>query len=365
MQRQEFVYHISARSVAKALLVAATFAVLFFLRDLLLVVIAGVVIASAVEPITRWFMRYRIARLPAVICIYVGLALLLLGTFYFLVIPLLKDTSSLLNTLPSYISKVSEWKPFAVEESPLVATQAFLSPELSSSLPFQEIAEQFNRALSSLSEGFWSTASLAFGGFMSFLLIVVLSFYLAVQDHGIANFLSVITPLKERAYVLDLWKRSEEKIGLWMQGQLLLVVIVAVLVYLGLTLIGVPHALPLAVLAGLFEIIPVFGPILASIPAVALGFIDGGISMALLVGGLYLIIQQFENQLIYPLVVKKVVGVPPVVVMLALIAGGQLAGFLGVILSVPLAAIGMEILNDYQKENVARRLAEPQPKISA
>lgn len=204
---------------------------------------------------------------------------------------------------------------------------------------------------------------MAFGGFLSFVLIIVLSFYLAVQDHGIANFLSVITPIKNRPYILDLWKRSEEKIGLWMQGQLLLVVIVAVLVYLGLTLVGVKHALPLAVLAGLFEIIPVFGPILASIPALALSFIDGGTSTALLVGGLYFIIQQFENQLIYPLVVKKVVGLPPVVVIIALVAGGQLAGFLGIILSVPLAAIGMEILNDYQKENVAKKLIEPQPKI--
>lgn len=361
MQRQDFVYHISGRSVAKAILVVAFFAVLFVLRDLLLVVVAAVVIASAIEPITRWFIKFRIARLPAVIFIYVGLALLLAGTFYFLILPLLSDTSSLLDTLPSYISKVSEWKPFSGGETPTVATRAFLSPEISSRLPLQEIAEQFNRALSSLSEGFWSTASVAFGGIMSFVLIVVLSFYLAVQEHGIANFLSVITPKKERPYILNLWKRAEEKIGLWMQGQLLLVVIVAVLVYLGLTLIGVEHALPLAVIAGLFEIIPVFGPILSAIPAIALGLADGGVSMALLIGGLYLIIQQFENQLIYPLVVKKVVGVPPVVVMLALVAGGQLAGFLGLLLSVPIAAVLMEVLSDYQKENVAEKLVAPQP----
>lgn len=361
MQTQEFVYHISARSVAKAILVAGSFFVLFLLRDLLLVVIAAVVIASAIEPVTRWFIGYKIARLPAVILIYVGLALLFAGTFYFLVLPLLSDTTSLLNTLPSYISKINDWQLFGVSESSSVATRSFLSPEISSTLPLQEIANQFNSALSSLSAGFWSTASVAFGGFLSFILIVVLSFYLAVQDHGIANFLSVITPAKERPYVLGLWKRAENKIGLWMQGQLLLVVIVAVLVYLGLTLIGVEHALSLAVIAGLFEIIPVFGPILSAIPAVALGFVDGGVSMALLVGGLYLIIQQFENQLIYPLVVKKVVGVPPVVVILALIAGGTLAGFLGVLLSVPIAAIFMEILSDYQKENIGKKLIEPQP----
>ncbi|MFM2357653.1 MAG: hypothetical protein RJA61_390 [Candidatus Parcubacteria bacterium] len=365
MQKQEFVYHISPSSVAKAILVGGLFFVLFLLKDLLLVVLAAVVTASAVEPITRWFIRYRIARLPAVIFIYVGLAFLLVGVFYFLVLPLLSDTASLLNTLPDYLGSVSGWTPFAGGgvDATTVSVRSSIVSDISNSFPLQDIANDFNKAILSLSQGFWETASFAFGGFLSFFLIVVLSFYLAVQDHGIRNFLSVITPGRQRGYVLDLWRRAEEKIGLWMQGQLLLVIIVAVLVYLGLTLLGVNHALPLAVIAGLFEIIPVFGPILASIPAVAIGFADGGVSAALFIGGLYLIIQQFENQLIYPLVVKKVVGVPPVVVILALIAGGQLAGFLGILLAVPLAAVLMEMLNDYQKENVAEKLVAPQPRM--
>lgn len=351
-------------------MVGGLFFLLFLLKDLLLVVLAAVVTASAVEPITRWFIRYRIGRLPAVILIYVGLAFLLVGVFYFLVLPLLSDTASLLNTLPDYIGSVSDWTPFAgnPDENPVVSVRSAIVSDISNSFPLQDIANDFNKAILSLSQGFWETASFAFGGLLSFVLIVVLSFYLAVQDNGIGNFLSVITPARQRGYVLDLWRRAEEKIGLWMQGQLLLVLIVGVLVYIGLTMIGFYysieiHALPLAVLAGLFEIIPVFGPILASIPAVAIGFADGGLSVSLVVGGLYLIIQQFENQLIYPLVVKKVVGVPPVVVILALIAGGQLAGFLGVLLAVPLAAVLMEMLNDYQKENVAEKLVAPQPRV--
>ncbi|MCI5108633.1 MAG: AI-2E family transporter, partial [Candidatus Pacebacteria bacterium] len=144
--------------------------------------------------------------------------------------------------------------------------------------------------------------------------------------------------------------RAEKKIGLWFQGQLLLVVIIAILTYLGLTLIGIEHSLLLAVLAGMFELIPLFGPILAGIPAVAIAFLTGGVTKALIVIALYLIIQQFENQLIYPLVVKKVVGVPAIIVILALIAGGTLAGFLGIILSVPIAAVLMELFVDLQKK---------------
>ena len=94
--------------------------------------------------------------------------------------------------------------------------------------------------------------------------------------------------------------------------------------------------------------IPVFGPILAAIPAVAIAFIDSGATLALLVVGLYLIIQQFENHLIYPLVVTKVVGVPPLLVILALLVGAHLAGFFGVILSVPAAAIIQELVHDLE-----------------
>jgi len=177
-------------------------------------------------------------------------------------------------------------------------------------------------------------------------LIVVLSFYLAVQEDGVSNFLKVITPLKNEKYIISLWKRSQKKIGYWMQGQILLGLIVGVLLYLGLTILGVKNALLLSVFAAFFEIIPLFGPVIAAIPAVLLSFADGGLTAGLLVVGLYLIIQQFENHLIYPLVVKKVVGVSPIMVILALVIGYKLAGFLGVLLSVPIAAAITEYFRD-------------------
>ena len=120
-------------------------------------------------------------------------------------------------------------------------------------------------------------------------------------------------------------------------------------------MIGVEYALALAVLAGLFELIPLFGPILAAIPAIALAFLADGPTTALIVLAFYIVIQQFENQLIYPLVVKKVVGVPAIIVIVALIAGGTLAGFFGMLLSVPIAAILMELFTDMQKGVFARK----------
>lgn len=134
-----------------------------------------------------------------------------------------------------------------------------------------------------------------------------------------------------------------------MQGQILLSVLVGVLVYLSLSIFGVQYALVLAIFAAALELIPVFGSFIAAVPAVAIGFVDGGTTLGLTVIAIYLIVNQFQSNLIYPLVVKKIVGVPPLLVILALIAGAQLAGFIGIIIAVPVAAALQEFVSDIQR----------------
>ncbi len=141
-----------------------------------------------------------------------------------------------------------------------------------------------------------------------------------------------------------------------MKGQLLLGVLIFVLVYLGLTIFSVPYAFLLALLAGALEIIPVFGPIISAIPGVAFAFSSGGVSLAIVVAGFYLLVQQFENHLIYPLVVRKIVGIPPILVILSLIIGYELIGFLGILISVPAMAVVMEIVDDIEKKKRATHI---------
>ncbi|MEK7113943.1 MAG: AI-2E family transporter, partial [Patescibacteria group bacterium] len=188
-----------------------------------------------------------------------------------------------------------------------------------------------------------------FGGMFSLVLIIVLSFYFALQETGVDDFLRLVIPLQYEEYSVDLWKRTQKKIGLWMQGQILLSVIVGILVYLGLLIIGVPYALLLAVFTAMVEIIPIFGSLLSGVVAVMVGFADDGVAIAAIVAGLYIVVNQFESNLIYPLIVKKIVGVPPLLVIVALIAGYTLAGFLGILLSVPAAAVLLEFITDFDK----------------
>src|SRR3989344_100217 len=334
---------ITTETIFKTIFIGLLFWLLFILRDLALVVLAAVVIASAIEPFTKWFIKYRVPRVPAVIIIYVLLIAFFLGLFYFFLPPLLNDISGALFTLSHYLEGVSFTSPLAtgVEGEGIVA-------ELSREFSVESAFTQARGTLSVFSVGFLQTASIVFGGIFSFILILVLSFYLAVQEKGIENFLRLITPLKYERYVLDLWQRSQHKIGLWMQGQMLLGFIVGVLVFLGLNVLGVRHALFLAVLTALLEIIPLFGPKIAAVPAVLIGFLES-VPLGFMVLGLYVIIDQFESHLIYPLVVRKVVGISPIIVILALIIGGKLAGFLGIILAIPVAAALFEMLSDFEK----------------
>ena len=130
-----------------------------------------------------------------------------------------------------------------------------------------------------------------------------------------------------------------------------------VLLYLGLTILGVKYALLLGVLAAVFELIPVFGQILSAIPAIVIAFSTGGLTMAFLTLGLYMIVQQFEAHLIYPIVVKKIVGIPPLLVILALLIGFRLFGFLGVLLSVPIAGAIQELVGDIERQKSHRHTA--------
>lgn len=352
MSERDLNVHITSGTIIKTILFLLLVALLWFLRDIVLIVLTAVVIASAVEPGIHGMMRYKVPRLLSVVILYVAVIGVFFGTAFFFVPPVLSDAAVVLHQLPSAFSD------FNITD----ATHGILPwGSVSDTIDSAHILENLASSLRDSTGGAFNALSAFFGGVTSFILIIVFAFYFSVQETGIDDFLRVITPIKEQAYVLHLWKRSQQKIGKWMQGQLILGLIVGVLLYLGLLILDVQHALLLAILAAVFELIPVFGQILAMIPALLLGFITGGVTEAFLIAGLYVIVQQFEAHLIYPVVVKKVVGVPPLLVILSLLIGYKLFGFLGILLSVPIAGAVQEYIADIDREKkraLAKQLAK-------
>ncbi len=348
MEIGEKITSISTGTMIRAVLVVLFFGALFLLKNLVLVLLASVVVASAIEPGAQWFVGKKIPRLFSVILIYLLIALCIFCIIFFLLIPLLTESSDFLKNSSLYFSPTTVTN---ITNSDFFSSQPIVA-NLTNSLNLDQIVGNINNIINTVYSDAFGTISSVFGGVLNFFLIIILSFYLSVEEDGVGKFLKAITTLKHEKYAIALWKRSQRKIGLWMQGQLILAVIIGMLVYLGLLIINVPNALLLAVLAGAFELIPLFGPILASIPAILISFVSGGLPLATVVFGLYIIVHQFENQLIYPLVVKKVVGVSPIVSIIALATGWQLAGFIGLILSVPMAAVLIEFVSDFERDKI-------------
>ncbi len=334
---------ITAGTILTTLLIVMGVYLLWVLRDLALMVLTAIVIASAIEPLVAFFIGWHMPRFLAALLVYVLVFGSVFALLYLFFPPIIADAAGFISAMPQYLDTLNVATPSSISS----ASSAITSVQGTSS--FVHTLSSLQAAFSAGSGSIIQLLVTFFGGIFSLILIVVLSFYFALQDTGVDDFIRLVMPVKYEEYYVDLWKRSQKKIGLWMQGQVLLSVIVAILVYLGLLIIGIPYALLLAVFTAIAEIIPVFGSLIAGTVAVIVAFSTGGVPLALIVAGLYVVVNQFESNLIYPLIVKKIVGLPPLLVIVALIAGYTLAGFLGVLLSVPVAAVVLEFINDFDK----------------
>jgi predicted PurR-regulated permease PerM len=333
---------ITTGTFIRAVVVLAVAYAIWMLRGLVLLVLTAIVIASAIEPGVGYLIRHRIPRVLAVLLMYVAVFGSFFAILYFFIPPILSDAQGLITQIPQYLDSLN----IPVGTIPNVSSGSALTNEAQTAIT---TLLNFRGIFSGSSEGAFRLLSAIFGGIFSFGLVIVLSFYFAMLDSGVEDFLRVVTTAEKEEYVVSLWLRARTKIGLWMQGQVLSSLIGGVLAYLGLVILGVPYAFVLALFTAVMMLIPIFGSFLSAIPPIILAFSTGGLSLMLIVGGLYVIINQFESHIIHPLVVNKVVGIPPLLVILALIVGGELAGFLGVVLAIPVAAALREFLNDFDK----------------
>lgn len=342
---------ISTSTMIRAALVAIGFLLFWVLRDLILVVLTSIVLASFVESVVPYFRKIKIGRVFGVVIFY-SVSLFLLTALFYLFAPLLiTEIYNFSSFFSSYVPGVSFLNYFANEE---FSGAKDIVSSLSSDFSLTSLFSISKAFIVNLSGGFFQTLSVAFGSIFNLMLIILISFYLSIQEKGIENFLRLIFPLSYEDYVVDLWERSRRKIALWMKGQMLLGFLVGVLTYLTLSLLGIEYALILSIIAGIMELVP-YGILVALIPAVSFSYLSGGVSSALMVAGSYFIIHQFEVFLFAPLIIKKIVGLSPIVVILAALIGFELGGLWGVLLAIPAAVLIMELISDVEKQKALAR----------
>jgi len=342
---------ITTGTIIRVAFVALAIFLIWFLRDLILVILTSIVIASFVESAVPHFKRFGINRVFGIVILYV-VSLSITGALFYLFAPLLiTELYNFSTFMASYIPGVSFLSFFQNEA---FSGAKDIVGSLSGGFSLASLMSISNAFIHNLSGGFFQTFSVIFGGLFNFMLIILISFYLSVQEKGIENFLRIIFPIKYENYAVDLWERSRKKIALWIKGQLLLGIVVGVLIYLTLSLLGIQYALLLALIAGIMELVP-YGMIVSLVPAFAFSYLSGGLTSALLVSGAYLIIHEFEVFLLAPLIINKVVGLSPIVIILSILVGLELGGVWGGVLSIPVAVVVMEFMNDIEKDKILAR----------
>ncbi|HPW44524.1 MAG TPA: AI-2E family transporter, partial [bacterium] len=195
-----------------------------------------------------------------------------------------------------------------------------------------------------------------FNGLFSVFLIMVLTFYMVVEENAIKKIVWSLTPARHQAYAIDLVGRMQLQIGYWLRGQLILCLAIFLLTYLGLSILGVKYALLLALVAGLTEAIPYLGPILGGVPAVLLAMTQSP-RLALVVIVMYLIIQQLENNILVPQIMKRAANVNPITSIIVLLVGYKIGGVAGAVIAIPVAtavSVGLKDLFNYKEKKELR-----------
>lgn len=287
----------------------------YLIRDLLIIIFIGLILMSALSPLVNFFQRFKVPKALGIALTYI-IVILIVAVILASVVPtVVEQSNKLINILP-----------------PLLG-QLFDSTYVDKNI--------FQSELTTISKNAFSITLGAFNNFLTAVFLLVLTFYLLLEKENLETRTALLFGSKQdrvKKLIVDI----EEKLGSWLRGQLFLSVLIAVLTYIGLIILGIPFALPFAILAGILEIVPVMGPIISSIPPILVALTISPV-LAAGVAAMFLIIQQAESHIIVPQVMKKAVGLNPLIVILAIAVGSRLFGITGALLAVPIAVV-LEII---------------------
>jgi predicted PurR-regulated permease PerM len=312
----------------------------FLVRDVLLLIYISGVLAIGFSPIVRLIQRQkmlpvgtrRFPRWMAILVLYLVIIGSLTGIGFMIFPPLADQARQLWSALPEMLAR----------------GQAFLISKglLREPIEWRDVVRQTPVSGSTEAVGTVFGAVLGvLGGLFGLLTILILTFYLLVESDALHSMFLRLFPRRSRDRAAEVSREITLKVSAWLGGQLLLGTIIGITSAIGLWLLGIPYFYVLALISAIGELIPVVGPILAAIPAIA---VAGTVSMqkVMLVIVFFVVQQQFENHVLVPKVMERQVGISPVTVILALLIGGKLLGILGAILAVPTAAILQVVISE-------------------
>lgn len=318
----------SLLTVAFALLFVAFF---YAVKEIIVLFAISYILASAMRPFVNRLHKYKIPKPVSIVSIYLLLLLVLFLIFRVLVPPVSHEVSELIKNRYQISDQINNYfapLPDSIEDQ--VTSYLGTLPDKIKTFLFSN--KIFENVLG------------LFAGFGGILTIMFVAFYMLLENSSFERFISKIWPgdTREKERVKNAFQKVDLRVSMWVRGQIILSFAVGLLMFVGYTILGLDYALVLALIAAFTEIIPYAGPILGAIPAVAIAFLSSPL-LAVWVVVLVVLVQQFEQHVLVPQVMKRAVGISAVAVIFSLLVGAKLFGILGAIIAVPIAA-GIKVL---------------------
>jgi predicted PurR-regulated permease PerM len=328
-KKEKVVFEISIASVLKVILLLLGVWVLYQVRSILVILLVVMIIAIALEPFVEKLEKDRIPRSLSVIVLYLALLVVLGAFIYFVIPPVALQIKELTLDLPYYTSRLSNLN-------------------LGDTSPVTKILDNLSSNLTDSAGSILAGLISVFGGVVYAITVFALTFYALVDKEGVRKTLVALIPTDQKERLLATINKVSLKLGDWLRGQLLLMLIIGVVDGSILAILGIQYALVLGLLAGLLEVIPIIGPTISALTAVFVAFVSGvALWKILVILAAYIVVQQIDNQILVPKIMQKATGLSPIIVIIALLVGDKLLGLGGAILAIPVAAGIQVFTNEY------------------
>ncbi len=337
MNDKKYVIEFSSKTVLWTLLIIFSGWAVFVLRDIIVTFFLSLILAMALAPFVNKLEKFKIPRSLSVLMLYLVVLGAVALVFRLIIPPFAEQISHFFANKEIYIETISGYF-----ES--------LSPEIQENV--KNSLSSFGNSLGSAQvQGVFNSALGFFSGVVGLIFILVVSFYMLMDRDNIEKSFVSFLPKKSRERATLVIDKIADKIAHWLRGQILLAFSIFVLTYFGLLFLKVDYALTIALLAGLLEIVPYIGPIISGIVGVAIALTTSPL-LGLMTGFWFVLVQQLENHILVPQIMKKSLGLNPLTIIFALIIGGKLMGIIGMIISVPVVSALSVIFNEYYAERI-------------
>jgi predicted PurR-regulated permease PerM len=320
------------------------FWLLYRFNQVIFTLFIAIVIGTVIRPAVAWLNRRGLPQTAGVILVYILIFLLLTG-FLLLLFPLISQQgATIAAVMPDYYQNLRQW--VVNHPNPFLASLSEFLPAALPTLRNLRPAQQTDQEMMASAGQVAGYVTALARGIFTAIMVLALAFYWTLEGPRIVKSFLLLIPQTQRESISDLISAMEDKVGFYMVGQAFLCMVIGILALISYLLIGLPNALVLALIAGVLEAVPMIGPLLGAVPA-ALVALSIGPDKLIWVIIATVVIQQLENSLLVPRIMKKAVGVNPFVTLLALFAFSTLFGLAGALMAIPMAAMIQLALNHF------------------